>query len=168
VVKPVAVMKHIMIPTDFSIRSLNVVRYAAAHFESEQLKVTLLHFMEMPDSISDLLMLPRDNSHFKLITPEFREGMSLLRNCYPLGVEQIRTDFLIGKGRRLLKNYLEHQKIDSVLLAENYDMKIPSRRSYNPINLIRSTGWSIVNVELPLHAISVADTGMAGLLLATA
>ncbi len=161
-------MKHIMIPTDFSIRSLNVVRYAAAQFEKEQLTVTLLHFMEMPDSITDLLMLPRDNSHIKLITPEFREGISLLRNCYPLGIEQIRTDFLIGKGRRLLKNYLEHQKIDSVLLADNYEMKMPSLRSYNPVNLIRRTGCSIVNVQLPLHAISVSDSSMASLLLATA
>lgn len=160
-------MKHILIPTDFTMGSLNVLRFGADAFNDE-LTITLLHFMEMPDSISDLLMLPREASNFNLISPEFREGISLIQNRYGSQIKRIRNDFFVGDGRRQFKNYLEHQKIDSIIYPENYDLKMISKRSYNPEKLIWNTNWPVKYIQIPDTAITTFDKGMAGLLLATA
>lgn len=161
-------MKHVMIPTDFSVRSLNLVRYAVNHFEAEQVRVTLLHFMELPTSITDLLMLPREASHLSLITPEFREGVSLLRNSYGSQVESIRIDFLQGASKRMLKNYLSSHGIDAILFPENYALKMPSKRSIDPANMIRRSGWPVLSVKINRLPVAAHEESIASLLLATA
>jgi hypothetical protein len=157
-----------MIPTDFTLSSLNVVRFGADIFGDEELEITLLHFLEMPDSITDLLMMPRESSHLKLVNADFREGISLLRNRYGSQIKKIRTDFMIGNGRRQFKNYLEHHKIDLIVYPENYEMRLPSARSYNPEKLIWNTKFPIKYIKIPHAAIGNLDKGMAGFLLATA
>lgn len=160
-------MKHILIPTDFTLSSLNVLRFGADAF-NEELTITMLHFMEMPDSITDLLMLPREPSNFNLISPEFREGISLILNRYGSQIKRIRNDFFVGDGRRQFKNYLEHHKIDTIVFPENYTMSMPSKRSYQPEKLIWNTNWPVKYIQIPDTAIATFDKGMAGLLLATA
>ncbi|HSK12174.1 MAG TPA: universal stress protein [Phnomibacter sp.] len=160
--------KHIMIPTDLSVRSLNLVRYAVNHFEGQPIKITLLHFMELPGSITDLLMIPRDGAHLRLITPEFREGISLLRNSYGSQIEGIGIDFLQGATRRMLKNYLENRKIDAILFPENYELKMPSKRSIDPSGMIRRCGWPVLSVKISRHQVPVQEESIAQLLLATA
>ncbi len=160
-------MKHIMIPTDFTVNSLNVLRFGADAFEDE-LQITLLHFMEMPDSITDLLFLSRDTSNFDLISTEFREGVSLILNRYGSQIKRIRNDFFVGDGRRQFRNYLEHQKVDTIVFPENYEFKMPSKRSYNPEKLIWNTKWDVKYIHIPDTAITSLDKGMAGLLLASA
>jgi hypothetical protein len=162
-----SVMKHILIPTDFTLGSLNVLRFGADAFD-EELNITLLHFMEMPDSITDLLMLPRDTSVFNIISPEFREGVSLILNRYGSQIKRIRNDFFVGDGRRQFKNYLEHHKVDTIVFPENYALKMPSKRSYNPERLIWNTNWPVKYIQIPDTAIATLETGMAGLLLASA
>ena len=161
------VMKHILIPTDFTLGSLNVLRFGADAFNDE-LTITLLHFMEMPDSITDLLMLPRETSNFNLISPEFREGISLILNRYGSQIKRIRNDYFVGNGRRQFKNYLEHHKIDTIVFPENYKMSMPSKRSYNPEQLIWNTNWPVKYIQIPGTATATLHKGMAGLLLASA
>lgn len=160
-------MKHIMIPTDFTLNSLNALRFGADAFD-EELTITLLHFMEMPDSISDLLVLPREASNFNFISPEFREGISLILNRYRSQIKRIRNDFFVGDGPRQFKNYLEHHKIDTIVFPENYEFRMPSKRSYNPEKLIWNTKWPVKYIQIPDTAIATLDKGMAGLLLASA
>ena len=161
-------MKHILIPTDFSFRSLNIIRYAAGHFQDEQLKVTMLHFLEMPDSITDLLMMPRESSYFNLETPEFREGKSMLLNRFSSQVAEIRTDFFMGESKRQFKNYLEHQGIETIVFPQNYEMKLASKRSYDPSKLIWRTGWPVLYLDIPYPSIISPEAGISELLLATA
>jgi hypothetical protein len=157
-----------MIPTDFSVRSLNLIRYAVNHFQEEKIRVTLLHFMELPGSITDLLMLPREASNHKLITPEFKEGISLLRNSYASKIESIRIDFLQGAGRRMLKNYLKAQGIEAILFPENYELKMPSKRSIDPTTIIRRSGWPVLSVKINRMHSPANEESIAQLLLATA
>jgi hypothetical protein len=161
-------MKHILIPTDFSLRSLNIVRYAVDYFQHEKLRVTMLHFLEMPDSISDLLLMPRDTSFFKLETPEFREGKSILLNRFANQIAEVRTDFFVGDSKRQFKNYLEHQKIEKIVQPQNYEINLISKRSYDPAKLIWRTGWPVQYIDIPYPSIISAEAGISELLLATA
>jgi hypothetical protein len=161
-------MKHILIPTDFSLRSLNIVRYAASHFQDEPLKVTMLHFLEMPDSITDFLLMPREASFFNLETPEFREGKSILLNRFADQITEIRTDFFIGESKRQFKNYLEHQQIESIVIPQVYEMRMVSKRSYDPSKLIWRTGWPVLYLNIPYPSIISPEAGISELLLATA
>jgi hypothetical protein len=157
-----------MIPTDFSVRSLNLVRYAFNHFQEEKVRITLLHFMELPGSITDLLMMPREASNLSLITSEFKEGISLLRNSYASKIDSIRIDFLQGAGRRMLKNYLKAQGVDAILFPENYELKMPSKRSIDPTSIIKRSGWPILSVKINRMHTPANEESIAQLLLAIA
>ena len=45
----------ILIPTDFTLQSLNIIKNAAARFAEERLKIVLFHALHTPGDIQDLL-----------------------------------------------------------------------------------------------------------------
>jgi hypothetical protein len=132
-------MKHILIPTDFTIKSLKLVRAAVDRFPGEVLHITLVHALEPDHSISGLLMMSKRLSAHKLCTQEFTDACEVLQNKYTSAVQRIKVEFYYGSTKAYMKNFLEARKIDAVILAKDYTLKKPSPSSRDMYpGLIRS------------------------------
>lgn len=136
-------MKHILIPTDFTIKSLKLVRAAVDRFPDETLHITLVHALEPDNSISGLLMMSKRLSVHQLYTQEFTEACEVLRNKYTSAVQHIKVEFYYGATKTYLKNFLEARKIEAVLLAKDYTLKKPSRSSKDLYPELLSSGYPV-------------------------
>jgi hypothetical protein len=113
-------MKHILIPTDFTIKSLKLVATAAEQYKGESLKIYLVHALEQDSSISGLLFSKkRAKAHF-MYTNSFLEACEMLRNKYSSTLKDIQIEFYFGQTNAYKKNFLEARKIDVILLPLNY------------------------------------------------
>lgn len=137
-------MKHILIPTDFSAKSLELIRFTANVFADEEIKVTLLHILRMPEGISDLLLLPRHGKHYRLVTDEFRKGYEDLQKVYRQTIKRLHVEFLYGDTNALFRNFLFAQHIDAIVYPENYQFLKPSKDSVDPKALIRKSGCPVL------------------------
>ncbi len=136
-------MKHILIPTDFTIKSLKLIRAAVDRFPGEALHITLVHALEPDNSISGLLMMSKRLSVHQLCPQEFTEACEVLRNKYTSVVQRIKVEFYYGATKAYLRNFLEARNIDAVLLAKDYTLKKPSKSSKDLYPELVNSGYPV-------------------------
>lgn len=122
-------MKNILIPTDFTIKSLKLINRAVARFPDTALHITLVHALEPDHSISGLLMLNKRLNVHSLYTTAFLEACEVLRNKYGPAIEKIKVEFYYGSTKAYCKSFLEARNIDAILFAEDYELELPSPSS---------------------------------------
>ncbi|RPD44661.1 hypothetical protein DNI29_21265 [Hymenobacter sediminis] len=106
-------MKRVVIPTDFTLYSLHLIRCALNLLQGEICHITLLRLTPVSDSITDLLTMPRVES--QPIDPEFLHALERLQKVYALEIEEIAITYLYCDGSQRLNSFLEENKIDLVL-----------------------------------------------------
>jgi len=141
-------MKHVLIPTDFSIRSLRVVHGVVERFGGEPLNIVLMHSIEMPSSIMDLMMLSRRSSHQDLITADYKDACEIIKNKYASVIRSLKTEFLIGNTTAVFKNFLLYHNIDVIACAAKEEYRNAGPDSYNPAELIRKSKYPVHHVPL--------------------
>jgi len=137
-------MNHILIPTDFSVRSLHLVRYALNHFSGKNITVTLFHMIELPGGITDLLMIPRERKYLKLMNKNYREGIDMLTNSYGSRIESIRTQFVFGNRQTIFDQFVTAQRATVIVFPDNFDLTMPESSSIHPLPFIRKAKIPVV------------------------
>lgn len=130
-------MKHVLIPTDFSIKSLNVINGIAAKYGGESVKITLLHLMSMPASIADLLLFRRAKMRFEdKVSSEFYEACQVLQNKYTDQIHSLDVKIAYGETKAYLQNFIQANKIDKVIIAKDTVWQKPFKESVNMLPLL--------------------------------
>lgn len=139
-------MKHILIPTDFSLQSLNAVHAAVATHSEQPFKITLLHLLRMAEDIPQLLFRSMRSKQEEIITPDFREACEILQNRYESSIASIHIKLGFGSTKSYVQNLLEGEKIDLIFCCPDIQLALPSPRSVEMMSLLRKTGVIIETV----------------------
>jgi len=145
-------MKNILIPTDFSIKSLKLVKAAVERFPGEPLQVILVHALKPDNSISGLLMLNKRLAVHQLYTQEFTEACEVLQNKYASVLKKVRIEFYYGGTKSYLKHFLEARNIDAILLAKDYTLQPPSKAGRDLYPELRNSGCPVFEESLQAAA----------------
>lgn len=122
----------ILIPTDFTIASLNLVKEAVEHSNSNRLDIILIYGVHLSSSISDMLFFSKGKAISALQSPEFISACSLIKNKYQSKICSIYPDLLIANNTGYIKQYLEHEKIDLVYIPTYYKLMVNNRKHFDP------------------------------------
>jgi hypothetical protein len=158
-------MKNILIPTDFSIRSLSYVHNIVAQHPGEKLNIIFMHALEMPDSLFDLVTYTRNSRHVELITSDFQDGCEILRNKYSSAINQLKIEFFHGTTRVAFRNFLLAQNIDLIIQPANQEFYAPSKRSYDPEKLISKCNYPKMKIQLQRRKLMADRSTISALLL---
>lgn len=111
--------KRILIPTDFSIESLNVLKsFLQIEGEKDQYDVVLSCGYYMSESITDLLFFSKYKILRGLNTDAFMDAVSIIQNKYSNSLRSVNVDLFTGSRQTTFNDYLEGQKIESIVYAE--------------------------------------------------
>jgi hypothetical protein len=160
-------MKNILIPTDFSIRSLSYVHSIIAQHPYEQVNIIFMHALEMPDSLFDLITYTRNSRHTELITADFQDGCEIIRNKYSSAISQLKVEFFHGNTNAAFRNFLQAQNIDLIIQTADLEYNTPSKRSYDPAKLISKCKYPVMKIQLLKSKPMAAKSTISALLLAT-
>ena len=111
-------MKTVLIPTDFSLVSLNIVKQAAAYFSDERVRVVLFHALHAPTDIQDLLSINSRVPHEK-ITEEFRHTCAAIKRKSNDAIAHISFQYLYGNTTAVFKNFIEANSIDCIFFPSH-------------------------------------------------
>jgi len=137
-------MKNILIPTDFSIKSLKLVQAAAERGREEMLNIYLVHALEPDHSISGLLMPGKRQKAQQLCTQEFREACDILRNKYASIIGKLVVEFYYGTSRSYRDNFLEARGIGEILFLDGYTLQKPSPASRDMQQLFAGSPCAVI------------------------
>lgn len=159
-------MKNILIPTDFSVRSLGYVHTVIEQHRDEPVNIIYMHAMRMPDSLFELMTFARLNRHHRLMTTDFKDACEIIRNKYFSAIGSFQVEFFHGDTKAAFRNFLLARNIDVIALPVETNYHLPCSDSYNPMDLIRRSGYPLMTVKLPARTTVAARSTIADLLTA--
>ncbi len=139
-------MKNILIPTDFSVRSLEMVK-AAVHAEiNEPMNILLVHFFKMSDNIQELMMLSRRMKDYEHISEEFRKVCAELEKNYPARINSIKVECFYGSTVAVFKNFLFGNAISLIAYDQYYRFNKVTKNSIDPLRIIEKSGCQLLSL----------------------
>jgi hypothetical protein len=137
--------RTILIPTDFSIESLNLFKYAAQQ-AIESLDIVLIHGLHLSDSILDLLFHNRTSSISKLTNSDFDDACRILCNKYASKINSMRIEIFSGFTNSAFQNFLEGNRITDIVVPKTYKLLLTGK-SFDLLPYIRAGKLPIQEVD---------------------
>ncbi|MDP9958838.1 hypothetical protein [Chryseobacterium lathyri] len=108
--------KTILIATDYSLESLNILKKVLKEKEASedqnQYNILLVSGYDGGDSIRDLLFNTKSTIFNKIRPQEFCDAYGIIRNKYPHLVNKITCDIFTGSFQRTFNNYVKAENIE--------------------------------------------------------
>ena len=128
-------MKHILVPTDFSIQSLRPVHEIVRRNPQQSLHIHLVHLLHVPTDITDLLFQKRHHM-YKKVPDHFMQAMEMLKNKYQHQIKWMAIEFYYGHRLSILNDIISNLKIEEVYLLDHHSYPPPFEQSADLISLI--------------------------------
>lgn len=136
----------IIIPTDFTVQSLNVLKTVLTQNHNKEVyDIILLHSLSVSDSIRDLLFSSKHQQINALMNPEFAEAYEVIRNKFNSQISSLRIDLFTGYNLAAFKNYVEANKVEKIFIANQFPENCSSE-SRNLYRFIQKCGKEILLV----------------------
>lgn len=119
--------KTILIPTDFCVASLNPLRLALEQTPEPAVNVVLLHSRMLDDSITELLFYSPARIIHDLLTDDFREALSMLRNRFGNKFGLLRIELFHGYAQCTFDMLSDTLKIDAIYFSKSYKQQLTQR-----------------------------------------
>lgn len=154
-------MKNILIPTDFSPGSLDMIATVAAGADAK-VNVILFHAFDMPVSLVDAMVRTGANGHYSMVTENLRVKCRKIKTTNQM-VGNISFRFMYGTSAALFRNFAAANRLDMIALPENYFFVPVVRESVNPQHMFKKSGipvqlFSSVVASVPVRYASSNET----------
>lgn len=159
-------MKTILIPTDFTSASLQLIEESILFLQPEPVSIVLFHAFDMPQSMQDVVG-SGNKPHLQVMNERFRKGCKRIKNKYSSFVYNIHFRHMYGDTLSVFKHYLQFNKIDCIIYPSALTVQMVHPRSVQPDKLIKKCGCQVVTsivAESPLK-LSVSRVNQNGDLL---
>ncbi len=138
--------KKVLIPTDFSIESLNTLRFFLHDHAADTYDIVLLHGRQSSDAINDLLFFSKSRALESLKSNEFEEACTIIRNKYASSIHSLTYDLFSGFTQAAFQNYITARKIDLAVIPRSYRPSYRNTRSFNLLPYIRKSRMETIEV----------------------
>lgn len=137
---------NILIPTDFSLASLKVIPALLQQNPNQRYNISLVNFLGLSDSISELLMLSRRSREYEHISQEFMDECIRLQRQYSGQIDNLQTEFFYGNTVAVFRNYLEAREIEQVAKLKDFEFAKINRYSYDPETILQRSKCQVINL----------------------
>lgn len=137
--------KTILIPTDFTVQSLNVLKAVLNQNNTKQeYDVILLHGFNSTDSIRDLLFFSKPQQIASLMNTEFEEAYEVIRNKFDSQINSLKIDLFSGYNSSAFNTYMEANGVSEIFTSD----RKPKFAHKNSFDLARFINKSRINTTI--------------------
>lgn len=141
-------MKKILIATDLSKESLDLVKEAIHFFPDEKLEIILGLGYRMPANRTELWLFKPRRFAAGIMSDDFRERLAYLRRKFPDRIKSVNLEFFSGVNIFSFRNFLTIHNIDIALIPSDGFLKYRDSRFFNLVKFIRKSGLPFEEVEM--------------------
>lgn len=141
-------MEKILIPTDFTEESLQLIEFALLNFTSEKLDIVLVHGYRIPEI--DIRHYSPNKVISKLCTGNFSRTLRNLTNEHQDRINNIKIQLYTGSNSLVFNEFLKENEISASVLP-NSEFSFPrGSRSFDLTRLILKNVKRAVTVPLTI------------------
>lgn len=136
-------MTNILIPTDFTERSITFARHVAQSIPGS-VNIYLFHAFEMPDSLIDAMHRAGLSSYNRLITEELRIRCKKAKSQQK-NIQNISFRVMHGNTISTFRSFADALKIDFIAVPAGYKFIPVVKESVNPERMFRKSGLEVAS-----------------------
>ncbi|MBX2906349.1 MAG: hypothetical protein KF744_09955 [Taibaiella sp.] len=148
-------MNNILIPTDFSPRSVNDAADAVRNIGGRS-DIFFFHALDTPDSLTEAMTRLGVRGDGRLITDDFRANCKKIKNDH-WEIMNIFIRIMYGSSLAAFKAFADANAIDMIFLPEHYKFRSVSRGSVDPASWFSRSGIPVVSRNTVLQNELVFD-----------
>jgi hypothetical protein len=139
--------KTILIPTDFTVNSLNVLKSILVNNQGKQtFDILLVHGISLSDSIRDLLFYSKAKQVESLTNPEFEEACEVIKNKFDSQISSLRIDLFTGYNLSAFENYLEGNKVEQIFTSDSKSV-LSNKNSFDLSRFIDKCSVQVTKID---------------------
>lgn len=138
-----------MIPTDFSVASLELADKTAQSLEGESLNIILFHAFEIPFFVSDVFDIRGKLPYADLVTEAFRNACKRVKLQHPKTIRSIVIRHQYGNTAAVFRNFVDANEIDLIVCPNFYVYQSVHSGSVNPVPLFQKGGVPLMKEFKP-------------------
>lgn len=139
-------MKTIIIPSDFSIESIQVAETIVRNAK-EEVRILFIHMFHVADDIQDLLFSNYRKKEYEFVSDEFRHECDMLKNVYTGRLKSITIEFFYGSKLAVFKNFLDYNNADFIAYSKSYGMPKLGKSSIEALPVIQKCGLPLIDAD---------------------
>lgn len=139
-------MKTIIIPSDFSIESIQVAETIVRNAK-EEVRILFIHMFHVADDIQDLLFSNYRKKEYEFVSDEFRHECDMLKNVYTGRLKSITIEFFYGSKLAVFKNFLDYNNADFIAYSKRYGMPKLGKSSIDALPVIQKCGLPLIDAD---------------------
>lgn len=143
-------MRNVLIPTDYSLASLELVEKTVQSLQHQHLNIILFHAFEIPFYASDIVGNGGKLPYRDIVTDAFRNGCKRLKEQYPKGIQSILLRHLFGNTAAVFHNFVDANEIDLIVFPDGFVFTPVHPQSVNPAPLFRKAGVPLLKTFTPV------------------
>jgi hypothetical protein len=132
-------MKRILVPTDFTLHSIDLAALAAKAIDSK-VDIYLFHAFEMPGSLTETIRY----GYGTLMSENLRIKCKKIKTQNS-NISNISFRPMYGTTDAAFRNYAEANQVDLIVLPQGYKYNSVNSRSVNPVRMFRRSGIGILS-----------------------
>lgn len=141
-------IQKVLIPTDFTIESLNPVKHLLNSYPSKTIFDVILFFgFRLPDSTIELMYFSKSKLIYDVSNLAFEEACVDIKNNYAGQIYSLRLDIFTGVTNTAFQNYLEANQIEKACVLVKHQLKLPHKRSFDLLPFLYKSGIDIQEVD---------------------
>ncbi len=142
-------LKTILIPTDFTVKSLILAKIALQRNveKKEKIRLILVHGIWLSSSITELLFYSKSKLLAQLETDDFKASCKLLLGKYEDIIDQMSIDLFSGTSQAAFENYIEANHVQEAFISPNYKSKFKNSSSFNLIPYFTKSKIKLIEVN---------------------
>lgn len=138
----------ILVPTDLRVASLNTLKLALELIDDNRIHVILVYAQYTGDSITDLLFNSPKKRLNNLVTPEFKEALEILRNCFEAKLlNGIDVEMYSGYNANALGNFIEAFGVTKIFIPKNYTLQPAHKMAFDITPMLKKIELPVFELE---------------------
>ena len=143
-------MRNILIPTDFTIASLQLIEYALLNFPNTKLNIVLIAGFRLPDTRWAVFHFSESKQIRMQLSEEFIEAKHLIIREHKEAIENITFQLFSGVNSFAFQNFLEQLHLDYAVIPKGNTLYYPNRKWFDTTRLIKKNVKNIIEVPVEL------------------
>lgn len=143
-------MKKILIPTDFSVQSLQLVDYALLNFPNTKLDIVLMAGYKLPDSRWAITHFSESEVISKQSSQNFRDENCRLLVEHRNVIESLSFELFTGVNSLAFQNVLDKLDIDCAVIPKEGAFNFSSNKWFDVTKYIEKNISNIIKVPVEL------------------
>lgn len=144
-------MKRILIPTDFTVESLQLVEYAILNFPKTKLDIILVYGFKMPDMKWGLAHFSARREINKLSTESFTKAKNVLVREHSDAIERLNIELFTGYNSCAFQNFTEPLEVNDAIVPKGKFLHFDHSRCFDPTRFIKKNIQNIIEIPLAVN-----------------